>query len=249
MTQVRRLRAKNRVGNIIGRVGPNGDSGVWSIHDRASDPYYNDVSLLLHMDGTNGSTTFTDLSRFAHTVTANGNAQVSTTQSQFGGASAVFDGNGDYLSVPTNSAFDFGTGDFTVECWVYAASFPIDKFIISASGSGGLFWGFRQVNGMGIGRAGVAWDIENIAHNLPANTWTHTAVCRRSSSVQFFVNGAQVGSTATNTRSYNLSTGSLTVASQGANFYMNANIDELRVTKGIARYRSAFVVPPRAFLP
>ena len=64
------------------------------------DPYYSAVSLLLPMDGTNGSTTFTDSSLNGLTVTAVGNAQISTTQSKYGGASGYFDGTGDYCQFP-----------------------------------------------------------------------------------------------------------------------------------------------------
>jgi hypothetical protein len=62
------------------------------------DPVFNNVSLLLHGNGTNGSTTITDNSPTPKTVTAVGNAQISTAQSKFGGASIAFDGTGDYLT-------------------------------------------------------------------------------------------------------------------------------------------------------
>ncbi|MEJ0012775.1 MAG: hypothetical protein WDM94_09155 [Bauldia sp.] len=60
-------------------------------------------------------TTFVDSSASGRTITANGNAQVDTAQAKFGGASALFDGAGDYLTVPASADFNFGTGDFTVE--------------------------------------------------------------------------------------------------------------------------------------
>jgi len=62
---------------------------------KSDDPNYSSVSLLLNGNGTNGSTTFTDSSVNNHTITRNGNAQISTTQSKFGGSSMYFDGNGD----------------------------------------------------------------------------------------------------------------------------------------------------------
>ena len=71
--------------------------------------------LLLHCDGTDGATTFTDSSDTSHTVTANGNAQIDTDQSKFGGASGLFDGTGDYLSIPDSADWDFGTGDWTID--------------------------------------------------------------------------------------------------------------------------------------
>jgi hypothetical protein len=85
----------------------------------ATDTNINEVSLLLHGDGTNGSTTITDSSLTPKTVTAVGNAQISTAQSKFGGASILLDGSGDYLDVGSNSAFGYGLSDFTIETWVY----------------------------------------------------------------------------------------------------------------------------------
>jgi hypothetical protein len=64
-----------------------------------TDPYFSNVSLLLHGDGANGSTTIVDSSPSPKTVTAVGNAQISTAQSKFGGSSLAFDGSGDYLTV------------------------------------------------------------------------------------------------------------------------------------------------------
>lgn len=64
-----------------------------------TDPDFASVALLLHMDGANGSASFTDSSGNAHAVTANGGAQISTAQSKFGGSSADFDAVDSYLSV------------------------------------------------------------------------------------------------------------------------------------------------------
>ena len=74
-----------------------------------TDEYFNDVSLLLYGDGTNGSTAIVDSSSNAHAITVNGDAQISTAQSKFGGASMYFDGTGDYITAPSDSSFDFGT--------------------------------------------------------------------------------------------------------------------------------------------
>jgi hypothetical protein len=77
------------------------------------------TKILLHMDGTNGSTTFTDTNAggSAHTWTANGNAQISTAQSKFGGASGLFDGTGDYITTPDHADYTLGSGDFTIDLW------------------------------------------------------------------------------------------------------------------------------------
>ena len=95
----------------------------------AKDPYWANVSMLLHGDGVNAAqnNTFLDGSTNNFTVTRNGN----TTQGSFNpftpvypydvatnGGSGYFNGTGDYLTVPSNVALAMGTGDFTIECWV-----------------------------------------------------------------------------------------------------------------------------------
>ena len=81
------------------------------------DEYFYSNSLLLHMDGANNSTTFTDNSINNFTPTVFGNAKISTAQSVFGGSSLLLDGSVDYLSYASNANFDYGTDDFTIEGW------------------------------------------------------------------------------------------------------------------------------------
>lgn len=213
------------------------------------DRNFSSVSLLLHMDGSNNSTTFTDSSSNAFSATAYGNAKITTAQSKYGGASGLFDGSGDYLGIANNSAFNFGTGDFTIEAWIYLVANSGDFFIASSSGGGGLFFGYRNSTspvGWGVGRTEVAWDYVS-GSTSSTGSWNHIAVSRQGTTLRLFVNGTQVGST-TNSQSYNLSTTSLTIASQGANYYLNGYIDDLRITNGIARYTASFTAPTAAFL-
>lgn len=92
------------------------DSGK---HGRSGVTVKSNLALLLHMDGTNGSTTFTDSSPLnAKTVAASGNAQISTAQYKFSTASGLFDGTGDYLSTPDHTDFDLSGGIWTVDFWV-----------------------------------------------------------------------------------------------------------------------------------
>ena len=104
------------------------------------DASYSSVSLLLHGNGINGSTTITDNSPSPKTVTAVGNAQISTAQSKFGGGSIAFDGTGDYLTTPNNSDYQFGTSDFTVECWINTTdtSFNLISMTTAAVGNWGV---------------------------------------------------------------------------------------------------------------
>jgi hypothetical protein len=212
----------------------------------ASDPYFSSVSLLLHMDGSNGSTTFTDSSGTPKTVTAYGGAAISTAQSKFGGAGGYFDGSGDYLSTPSSSDFNFGSGDFTVEAWVYLNSVSDDWFVVSSAGTGGFFFGNQPGGGWGVGRTAIAWDHVS-GDTASTSTWYHVAASRSGAILRIFVDGTQVGSTFTNSQSYDLSTGGLTVGSQGASFFLNGYIDDLRITKGVARYTATFTPPAAAF--
>jgi len=143
------------------------------------------------------------------------------------------------LSVPTNNALDFSTGDFTIEAWVYPNSIAADWFIISSSGSGGLFFGYSTGYGIGWGRTAVAWDYRSTGVG-GAGTWQHMAITRSGTSMKIFYNGTQVGTTQTLATAYNLGTTSTTIGSQGANYYFNGYISNLRVVKGTAVYTANF---------
>ncbi len=91
----------------------------WDYAVVPGDQYYNNVNLLLRLTGSNGSTTFVDNSSSPKTMTANGNAQISTAQTKFSGGSLYLDGNGDYLTTPNTTSLLLGTNDFTIECFLY----------------------------------------------------------------------------------------------------------------------------------
>ena len=74
-------------------------------------------ALLLHFDGADGSTTFTDSSLTPKTRTANGDAQIDTADSKFSGASGLFDGTDDYITTPDSADFVLGSEDFTIDLW------------------------------------------------------------------------------------------------------------------------------------
>jgi len=203
------------------------------------DPDFSSVSLLLHGNGANNSTTFTDSSSNAHTVTANGDAEISTTQSKFGGASMYFDGSGDYLTA-TDSSFAFGTGEFTIEFWMRAASIANSEASLSVGNAGtSNSWQISPVSsGTDLGFVGASSVI--VSTSFPSlNTWHHVAVVRDSSNVvTLYLNGTNVDS-ATNTNNYsatNLRVG----VNRAVTAYYDGYIDDLRITKGVARYTSSF---------
>ena len=205
------------------------------------DPYYSAVSLLLPMDGTNGSTTFTDSGPNAIAVTAVGNAQVSTTQSKYGGASGAFDGTGDYLSLSSNSIFAIGTTDFTVEFWMYITSRKTYGYILyTQGGSDALFVSFDAAgNYLRLTNSGTVYAV---SPTLNLNQWYHIAVVRSSGSSKVYVDG--VGGTAVACGASFVQSGPLIGGTASAN-YFQGYIDDLRITK-YARYQSSFTPPTQA---
>jgi hypothetical protein len=213
----------------------------------ATDTNIREVSLLLHGNGTNGSTTITDSSLTPKTVTAFGNAQISTAQSKFGGASIAFDGTGDYLTTPNNSDYQFGTSDFTVECWINTTdtSFNLISMTTAAVGNWGavifssqFYW---QIN----------YGVTNLISAVPCSSilngaWNHIAITRSSSSLRLFFNGVLQGASPyTDSTNYN-GTGVLAIGS-GINGDFNGYLDDLRITKGVARYTANFTPPTLPF--
>jgi hypothetical protein len=212
------------------------------------DPVFNNVSLLLHGNGTNGSTTITDNSPTPKTVTAVGNAQISTAQSKFGGASIAFDGSGDYLDVGSNSAFGYGLSDFTIEFWVYRNS----------SAAPQVFLDHRI--GIATGVAPTLYILSNtinyytnannriVGGTVATTQWVHVALSRSNSSTKLFLDGVQTGSTYTDTNSYIDSPVRVGEANDGSSVAsLNGYIDDFRITKGIARYTANFSVPTAKF--
>jgi len=217
----------------------------------AADPYYNNVSLLLHGDGANGSTTIVDSSPSPKTVTAFGDAQISTAQSKFGGASIAFDGTDDYLQIPASSDFDFGTEDFTVEFWLYQTSAVVFATIIDVNYGTSPNFTFQRdstllkfnlyLNGLGTTIS------ETSLHSL--NTWQHYAIVRKGTSannVVIYRDGVNVGS-GTYTGNAGNSSVTFNIGGSPVGPDFPGYIDDLRITKGIARYTANFTPPTAPF--
>jgi hypothetical protein len=226
--------------------------GVWSLRDvaelvrsgrwLAADENAASVTALLHMDGNNLTTGVLDSSASNLAMRCRGTAVISTTQSKFGGSSLSLDGSSAYLTGPTGAATQF-SGDFTVELWAYInANKPINQFnlLFDTRATIGTANGFALAQDSS-GRIGVftnnAFAITGSA--IAITTWHHVALTRSGTTLTLWVNGSSQG-TATN--SANLSDGRFAVGvsiPDTLNF-ANAFIDEVRVTKGIARYTASF---------
>lgn len=190
-----------------------------------------------------------------NTLETAGNAKLTTAVTKFGTASIAFDGTGDYLYTPNNVNYQFGTGDYTVEFWLNMTSFSGQNTVVidfrTANGaSGGAIQIF--VTSAGIvtvyGGSSTGTLLVTAGSAISTTTWTHIALTRASGATKLFINGTQSGTTyLSDTTSYGL--GALwlaTTASAGGN-YLTGYMDDIRITKGFARYTANFTAPSSPF--
>ena len=175
-------------------------------------------------------------------------AQIDTTVKKYGTGSLEFDGTGDYLVAPHSTDQNIGGGDWTGECWVYVTTKSNSVFFAKGPGSGNweYFLGYDgstlvMLYGMGSYKA--------LTDSITLSTWTHVAMVRNGSTLTAYVDGSSVGSvtyTGTATTNENLGIGGA-IPLVGSGYVMKGYIDDLRITKGVARYTTAFTPPTKAF--
>jgi hypothetical protein len=218
--------------------------------------------LLVHADGTNGSTSFTDASSYAHTLTAVSTAQVTTSSSKFGTGSAKFDGDtASYIDTGNATDFNFGSGQFTVELWAYYTS-------ATATGGSGQYrsavskWGPEGIDSWWFGNGnasdlGFLWSTSGVYDGtkwlsgsfVPTlNTWYHIAVDRDASNlIRIYVNGAVIASqTVTDFLYASTQTCAIGDDKGGNPDGFPGYLDEVRVSN-VARYAGAFTPPIAPF--
>lgn len=243
-----------------GIIGPNNTpstssaKGVWSIREamlaqragnwpivQISDPYFDYTTLLLPGNGTNGAqnNTFLDSSTNAFSITRNGN----TTQGTFSpfsqtGWGNYFDGTGDFLSAASNAAFGMGSGDYTIECWLYLTGNPTYHGIYSTTGTTSNDIQIQLQNRLlRLSSYTAQVVVANAGTEVPLNEWTHVAFCRSGTTVKLFRNGTEVGS---GTDSTTWSTGAIQIGQVFGSLLLNGYMSNLRVVKGTAVYTSNF---------
>lgn len=220
-----------------------------------ADPSFASVSLLLHMNGSNNSTTFVDSGPSARTITRAGDSKILTAQSKYGGASGYFDGTGDYLSCTISPVI--GTGAYTIEGWFRASDSANWRSILSMDGMT-IYWHQGAVLGYGGGLSGSEFRSRQGTFGpeaaLATNTWHHFALVRETSgAVHIFANGVKGGlsngsGSSASGNTFNFSGGSIRIASNSSNgevFF--GYLDDIRITRG-ARYTATFT-PPTAEFP
>jgi len=217
--------------------------------------------LHLPFDGSNGATSTSDLSNQNHTVTVNG-AQISSAQSKFGGTSLLLDGSNDYLSIGGSEwNSNLNSGDFTVEFWIRLDALGDSRIITNYNGSNG--WGVAMWSGGGgtnyfdafwydgswrYIQYGVGGSSQYTTPSV--DTWYHLAFVRNGNDWALYLNGTAEGTRTGFSGSITSSSlGNLQVGRrQDGVQYVDGYIDDLRITKGLARYTSNFTPPTTAHL-
>jgi hypothetical protein len=236
------------------------DSGAYSLVGQSAqltrpggDPYWNEVKLLLHMDGANDSTVFVDSSPVARTMSVSGNTRISTAQSKFGGASGFWDSFSDILSTADSEDWDVGGGAFTIEGWIWfpSISYTTRPLIAqNSTSSSGFAWQvladssqFRfhySLDGSNIQQLNVFFS------DIPAATWVHFAICRSGNNLYWFKDGILLQTSTLTGVIFNSSAVLNIGARTGSTASWSGHIDEMRFTRA-ARYTSSFTVQTQPF--
>lgn len=242
----------------VGIAGHNfGSTGaaVTILGPAVPDPF---EKVLLHFDGADGSTTFTDSNSggSAHVWTAFGNAQIDTAEFKFGGASGLFDGTGDYISTPDHADFALGGGDWTIDNWFNctepsgigaaiagqqdsAGTLTTRSFVIRRN-STGLIQALVAVGGVSFVIAGTT-----IFTDAVNPGWHHVAFVRTGDVLKLFLDGVQEGGDLAITGTVNDSANSLTIGRQGdlTGGEWQGWLDEFRIRVGLAAWTTNFTPP------
>lgn len=208
-----------------------------------TDPYWANVVLLAgNENGANATTSFTDQSGSAHTLTATGNIQWSTSQYPTGMTSSILcDGTGDYLGVATSADWSFGTGDFTVEFMVRKAGGNSAMTGWATNGtyswtpiffSGQLYWQINVETTNLYSRA---------ATSVEDSAWHHIAVTRTGTTNRMFFDGVKQGADVSDSNDY--SKQDMNRLFSDATYALNGYVSNFRITKGVARYTTNFTPP------
>jgi hypothetical protein len=209
------------------------------------DPHFSKVKLLLHMDGTSGSTTFVDNSPVGYTMTAFGDAQIDTSNVKFGTGSLVSDSTGDYLEIdyPDKGFITaVATDPWTAEMWVYSNTYnsirwnspSATQFSLGAYNGFSADFLLAPITGANLSTTNYA---------VPTFSWSFIAVVNDpvTATMRLYINGVEVASQT------NKPMTTMARVSAPGSISFNGNVDDVRITVGVARYTSNFTPPTQAF--
>lgn len=178
-------------------------------------------------------------------IIAMSSSTISNSQTKFNAYNMYFNGTSNLQILSgSNTSLNLSTGDFTIEAWIYSTSLQVDNACIISNGSAsGISFGFTG-SGLSLGWGVGGISDYSFAHGMSLNTWYHVALTRNSTNMRMFVNGTQIGVTQSISKAYDLSgisgTNSTIGSYSSSGYFFVGYIDDLRVTRGIARYTTNF---------
>jgi len=226
------------------------------------------TKVLLHLDGTHGSTVITDSSGNGHNGTCVNGASLTTAQQKFGTASLILDGVNDYVSIADHADFAFGSGDFTIDKWIRPKTIPTpgNTYYLMGQTSGVSSASIYMILSLTniLGTVYVDFFVQNgpatsiCLYRTPApisaNTWHHVAVVRNGTTGFVALDGNMSGSSELVAFGSNampdftniLTIGALWYAAGLSSVPFDGCIDEVRIKLGAA-WKGSFVPPARAY--
>lgn len=212
------------------------------------------TTLLLHMDDASLS----DTSSSSQSITLNGDASRSSNDSKFGGYSAYFDNNGDYIHIAPDTGFDFAGGDFTIDFWVKTLETGANNYLwdnaYTYSGNNINIGSDDLIHATAgfCGTPGCGWGVDlSTTTTINADQWYHVAFIRYGDNFSLYLDGNLEDSTIqSGSLAYHISqTGNLADIGKhdGDSFWPYGYVDEFRISKGIARWTSEFTPPTEAY--
>lgn len=241
--------ATNSAGNATAITG--GTSSV-----APNDPFFANVKLLLGFEGTNGATTTTDESGSPHTMTFNGGAVIDTSQFKFGASSLKLNGSNAIVRTSDSADWNFSNGSFTVETFVRPAAVSGVQFLVGQwFSSGDLAW-VLYLNGstvaFNISTTGFDNNVVASGGTLATGAQYHVRFDFDGTKYRLYLEGTMVASSLTlltiNDTTNDLALGSNSSVAGGS--FLNGWMDEVRITKGVARCgNDAGFTPPTAAFP
>ena len=219
----------------------------------ATDAFFTGVGLEIK-DYSSNNRTFTVPSTF---ITAPSSPYDYPTYSAgTNGGTMYFDGTGDYLTIPDNSAFDFGTDPFTIEAWINidTTRSNYDRIVAGGTQADGAnnqwfvgFWPGAQIN-VGYYNGSSYTETQFNVGSMPNEVWHHLAIVRNGTNVECFFNGVSKGTWNVGTSTaFNTGAAGLIIGHRYSNGSpiepFHGYISDLRIVKGTAVYTSAFTPP------
>lgn len=236
---------------------------IWVEAGAAGDPLWAEVELLADFEGPDAATSYTEISTNAASATFQGNAELDTAQFQSGSSSLLLDGTGDDVTFPDIAAYDFGTGDWTVEGWMRFNTLPP---LQTSAGPGYVQVDFRN-SGSAILQYGIIEDafgyrvrlvgdgfteVGTIGGGIAINTWYHWAMTRTGGNVRAYFNGNyEVGDFGAAPANMGGPDVAVIIGSRdSSDAYHDGWIDNVRWTYGTARYTGTgtYTIPTTPYL-